>query len=199
MEFKIPPKKIILSLLSIIDNLNAKYNNHSEYSEILKYLASKNFYYDEELPIPSIKEISLATGLKEYQTRKRIRKLYELIFDEDSDSFINFNKTEYVIYASRRKKSVQIKVKTLAHIPKIGEDVNLDIMYGMLGTPAFYVQDIWHSFEQGKQTIYIILKDGSYSLYWHIKKEEAEMKGELSFDDIINMSEFDMKRKLGLR
>ncbi|MBD0824452.1 hypothetical protein [Aestuariibaculum marinum] len=176
-----------------------QYGEHPDYGNILNYLSSKDFYYDDELPIPSFKSISLATGINDYQVKKRINQLYEDVFDFYAKPFIEFRDTEYYIYASDDKKSAQIKVKGLGTIPKIGEDVTFDLFEGRIGASSFYVKDVWHTYEQGKHIIFIILNSGRYSLFWHFRKGEAEAKRELSFNDLINMDDYELKRKLGLR
>lgn len=197
MEIQIPFREIILSILSVKTQLYKHFNTHEEYQPILNHLMNKDFLEDDNLKLPSIKSIEQATGIKYYQVRKRLNTLYESMFKEEDALVLDFNKIEYIFFA-KHYKAQTFKVKNLKHLPKVGDNIDLPFLRGKLKTDSFYVDSIMHKFLGETQIIYIFLTSGHSNPYWKIRKAEAEMKGELSFNDIINLSDFELKRKLGL-
>ena len=89
--------------------------------------------------------------------------------------------------------------RNLGYLPRVGEELELPFVNAGVNTSYFYVDSITPCLEEGKQMIYIYLKSGSFNSYWRLRRDEAEMKREFSFDDIKKLDDYELKKKLGLR
>ena len=199
MKIKIPFRELILSILSVKNQLYNKFKDDEEYRLIVNYLMTEDFYGDEDLKLPTAKSIEEATGLNNYQVRKRLKNLYESIFQEEDKIVLDFTEIEYHFFVKYFNKAQVFKVKNLKHLPRVGENLDLPFLRGKFKTDFYYVDSIRHEFYEKKQIIYLHVSAGFFNPYWNIRKAEAEMKGEFSFNDKLDLSEFELKRKLGLR
>jgi len=198
MEIKIPFRKIVLSILSIKEQLYKKYKDNEDYRDILNYLMSKDFYYDDEIALPTVRSIKEATGIKDYHIRKRIKKLYENMFEYESEPFLEFNTVVVECYIKNWRDSAFFTFNNIKYIPKVGENITLPFVEGKLSTELYYVESISHRFETDKQIITLTLQSGLFNAYWQIRKSEAKAKREFSFKEEIELSDYEMRKKLGV-
>ncbi|AZQ44100.1 hypothetical protein [Nonlabens ponticola] len=196
MSYKISIKQIILSLLSVKEQLYKNFKNDNRYNMLLEYLMSKDFYYDDELPVPSVKLISESTEINTYQVRKRIIELNELIYNDENDTFLEFPETEIEFSARNYAGSMFLKMKSIKEVPQVGDDITLPLLRGKLNTDMFFVESKHHFFEGNKQIIHCYLQSGMYNEYWHLRKSEAIFKDEIPFKKRIKMDDYDMKKEL---
>ena len=49
--------------------------NGKAYHVMLKYILARNLFYDDEAPMPSLKDLSAATGLKYGKIRKYVEEI----------------------------------------------------------------------------------------------------------------------------
>lgn len=198
MQIKIPFRKVMLAILSIKEQLYKKYKDNEDYRDILDYLMSKDFYYDDETPLPTVRSIKEATDIKDYHIRKRIKKLYENIFEYDTESFLEFNSVVVECYIKNWRDSAFFTFKNIKYIPKVGENITLPFVEGKLSTELYYVESISHRFETDKQIITLTLQSGLFNKYWQIRKSEAKAKREFSFKEELELSDYEMRKKLGV-
>lgn len=198
MKIKIPFKEVVLSILSVKNQLYNKFKDDEEYRLIVNYLMTEDFYGDEDLKLPTAKSIEAATGLNNYQVRKKLKKLYDFIFDYEDQLILDFNRIEYYCFVRGNHTACGFRMKNLNHLPKVGDDLDLPFLRGKFNTDFFYVDSVTHEFYESKQIVYLNIRSGFFNPYWKIKKAEAEMKREFSFNDMLDLSEFELKRKLGL-
>ncbi|PRP66284.1 hypothetical protein [Nonlabens agnitus] len=197
MNYKMPIKQIILSLLSIKEQLYKRFKNDSRYNKLLEYFMSKDFYYDDELPVPSIKLISEVTGINTYQVRKLIVELNDLIYGDENDAFLEFSEIEIEFSARNYAGSMFLRIKSLREVPQVGDDITLPLLRGKLNTDMFFVESKHHYFEGSKQIIHCYLQPGIYNEYWHMRKSEAVFKEEIPFNKRLEMDDYGMKKELG--
>jgi hypothetical protein len=198
MKIKIPFKEVVLSILSVKNQLYNKFKDEEEYRLLINYLMTEDFYGDEDLKLPTAKSIEEATGLNNYQVRKKLKKLYDSIFDYENQLILDFNRIEYRCFVRENNTSCGFRMKNLNHLPKVGDDLDLPFLRGKFNTDYFYVDSVRHEFYESKQIVYLNILSGFFNPYWKIRKAEAEMKREFSFNDKYDLSEFELKRKLGL-
>jgi len=58
---KLSVKRILIDLLSIKDQLKMLFNNNTEYATLINFLTEKDYYNDDDIPLPSLKEIESKT------------------------------------------------------------------------------------------------------------------------------------------
>ncbi|NQU35080.1 MAG: hypothetical protein HQ521_17785 [Bacteroidetes bacterium] len=174
-------------------------NNGKEYQNLLNYLFSLDFIWNEDIPYPKLKDICAVTGL----TSGKLKRLTTLIFkdmitERDKDIKLNVNKVEYVFSLRYFDKRIGFVVDDLPVVPRIGESIRIEHFYHYIGCRYFHVEDITHEIIDTTQSIYFRLKDGHYNKYWHIRKDEADCKREISIHDYHFLDDDEMKKKLGV-
>ena len=75
MEQNISVKQILVDLLSIKEQVMNAFKGIAKYQALLAFLTAKDYYNDENLSIPTFKEIENQTGLKTHQIRKQLKDI----------------------------------------------------------------------------------------------------------------------------
>ncbi|KGO85993.1 hypothetical protein Q765_13090 [Flavobacterium rivuli WB 3.3-2 = DSM 21788] len=192
------PKQIIVDLLSIQPQLDALFRDNEDYKELVKFLTSKDYYNDPDIAYPTLTEVQKATGLPTSRLRKLLIEMYETLYHYESTRRLAFKNTEYIFYLRNEQFRGQFTLDHLQELPRVGEEVQIPFLKARLNTELFHVEKVAHNFEGVSHYITIWLQEGFYNSYWHARKDEAILKGEISRWDIYNMSEYDMKKHLGL-
>jgi len=197
VENKISVKQILVDILSIMPQVEKEFKNKERYSKLVGFLSSKDYYVDEDLAYPTLKEIEAITGLKTYHIRKQLLEIYKRLLDYEYT--FDFNEVEIFVHIQYFKNFATVKCKNLTHIPKIGENITLPFLRAKVGTDYFFVEDIRHQFEENKQIITLFLIGGIFNSYWYYRKHKAFELGEIGIGEKYDLDEFDMKSRLGLR
>ena len=71
MEHKLSPKGIILDICSMRSRAKKLLSLNPEYANLLNVLTAKDYYNDEDLSIPSLKELSEAANIS-YSVARRV-------------------------------------------------------------------------------------------------------------------------------
>lgn len=174
-------------------------NRGKEYDDFLNYWLSKYNYWDDDSSFPTLKEVSSETGLSNSKLKRFVKLIFDdLILGKDEGVEIIMNKIEYMFWMTYFDKSHVFIVKDLPVVPRVGEEVDLPFFKNTVGTTSFYVESVKHEFQDAKQYVVIRLKSGEYNKYWHIRKDEALIKGELHWRDFYSLMDYQLKEKLGL-
>jgi hypothetical protein len=199
MEHQISVKQILVDLISIMPQIIKEFSNNEKYKPLIDFLNAKDYYYDDDLPYPTLKQIEAETGIKSYHLRKQLKEIYGHLFDYEYDYNFDFSKTELIINVEYFKRYATFNCKPLRYLPKIGENLTLHFLRAKVGTDYFYVQDIRHQFEADKHIIDLYLKGGIYNSYWYYRKHKAIELGEIGFGADYNLYDFQIKEQLGLK
>lgn len=198
MEQNISIKQILVDLISIWPQISKQYKNTPTYSELMEFLSLENYYKDEDIPYPTLKQIEENTNLNSYQIRKQLKNIYDEIFDYPHVNTLKFDRVEIFIRAEYFKNYASFKVENLKCIPRIGEHIHLPFVEAKIGFKLFYVQDIKHELTGNKQRITISVKGGFFNSYWYYRKHKAIELGEIGQLEEFNSYDFEIKKKLGL-
>ena len=199
MELKLSIKRVLLDILSIKQQVFDAFKDRKDYRELLLFLMEKDYYEDEELPIPTLKEMESILGLKIQQLRKMLKNIYYEFYSYEKNYTMNFNTTVIEFHLDYFKRYATFKCEKLTYLPKIGENITIPFLQATVGTDYFYVNDIRHTFDGTKQTIDIFLKGGLYNAYWYYRKHKAYELGELGLGTDYTLYEYQIKQQLGLR
>lgn len=191
-------KRILIDLLSIKDQLKRLFKNESEYTTLINFLTEKDYYNDDDIPLPNLKDIESKTGLKSNQLRKQLLNIYQELFEYDSEKILDFNSKEYYFHFDSNKTYASFTLKNINHLPRIGENIRVPFLTAKLGLDFFYVEDIRHVFEGSTQKIEIYLKSGFFNSYWHFRKHQAIEENEISIRDEFELTDYQIKEKLGI-
>ena len=194
-------KQVILDICSMKNFAKKLLEENNSYNSILEYLILQDFYYDEDKHMPTIKEMILELNYTYSKFKKEVFRLYYDLIDEDYEEkydLFYMNEVEYHFSLKSYNEYAHFSIKNLKEIPRVGEQIHIPFFNAKLNTRYFYVEKIEHELIDGKQIINIHLNNGFYNLFWHFRKDEAEVKREVSFHDLIHLPEYSLKEKLGL-
>lgn len=85
MEQNISVKRILPDILSIKEQVIAAFKENVKYETLLAFLFKEDYYNDEDLAIPTLKEIEKHTGLKTSQLRTQLKNIYKELFHDTFD------------------------------------------------------------------------------------------------------------------
>lgn len=103
MRENLSTKQILIDLLSIKNHVKKLFENQIEFNALVTFLCEKDYYNDDDIPYPTLKEVEAGTGLNSTQLRKQLLRIYENLFNYDSIYNLEFNETEYVFYLNNNK------------------------------------------------------------------------------------------------
>ena len=195
-------KQVILDISSMRNFAAKLLKEENTYNKILEYLIFKNIYYDEDAHLPLIKDIIKELNITYGKFKKELLKLYSELIDQDYENPkipFCFSEVEYFFSLQSYGIYAHFTAKHLRHIPRVGEAVDIPYFRAKLGGDYFFVEKINHEFYDGKHVIYITLKRGFYNKYWHIRKDEAQLKREIGLHDFYELEDFQLQEKLGFR
>jgi hypothetical protein len=193
----LPTTSLLSDISSLSWALRPLLNRGKEYDELLSYIIDKNWYYpqDGKIEIPAVKDLIKDTGIPYGKLKKHLNAIFEDIRTSDT-LMLSFPDVEFWFSISSFRKSLSFRVKSLAVIPRIGEQMRIPYFRAYLLTDFFYVSDITHEFENGKQVITVHLKEGFYNLFWHFRLDEAEERMEIDFRDRFEKTDYQLKKEL---
>ncbi len=192
---------MVLDIGSIQTQAKSLLNPKMAYNDVLEALIKTNYYYNDELQIPTINQLSEATSLSSAKVRKHIRAIYEDILKASTNSnhhAFTFEEISvfFVLTNRANDKHLTFETTALPVIPRVGEDIQIPYFSAYLDTTSFYVDSVIHDLEDNKQVIYIHLEPGHFSPYWHFRKDQAYQEGDISIKDLMDCSEYELKKKL---
>lgn len=195
MKTQVSVKQIITDFIFIGKQLEVLFNDRKEFQPIIDFVNAKD-YLDEDLdiPLPKLKEVEEATGLKSHILRKLLLKMHSEIFTYERKLNLSFKKVIYHFYITYYKYSCQFSVDSLPHLPRIGDSISLPFTSALIPINYFYVEDIKHELENETQIIIITLKVGSFNEYFKYMKDRALELREISFEDSYKLSDDEIKR-----
>ncbi len=203
-DLKIPIKKMILDLGSMREKVKELLRNVHEFHRLLEAILEQDFYYDEDLPLPTAKELSEKTGINSKKLKEQVKKIYsDLIFRKEEDSWrnpvFNFKKTIYnFILQGRQKKTISFSVNHLEVIPRVGEEIEIPFFKAYLGTNYFYVKNISHEFNDTIHELNLFLCHGSYNFFWHYRRDKAVELKEIDLFELYELEDWELKQKIKL-
>ncbi|HEY9185595.1 MAG TPA: hypothetical protein VIM94_09740 [Salegentibacter sp.] len=179
----LPAKQALYDLFAIASQLNKVLKVRPDLEILIKFILSKDFYFDEDTRYPSLKEVEAQTGLSTYQLRKQIKDLYEFTLEED-DPILSFEKGNIIFFISYLDQYYQFSLSQLSRLPRIGESFEIPFLKAKFGTYLFYVNNVTHTLEGNSQRIRIDLKGGRPNSYLKLRKDKAEVFREIPFKDL---------------
>ena len=189
-------RRAIIDLLIIKEQVINTFGAEPKYKPFLDLIFAKDYLNDNELKLPTMKEISETLNIKYPQLSKLVKELYYKLFDGEQDFKFEFNKIEVIFFLRYFENYAQIKINNLAHLPRVGEQIDFSFVRAKVGTSMFYVDSIEHTFEGETQRIYITLRSGYYNSYLYYRRQKAIEEREIDRKDYYTMSDYDLREEL---
>ncbi|WP_271766764.1 hypothetical protein [Aquimarina algiphila] len=199
MKLRVSVKQMLVDLLSIQPQVMKLYRDNEKYQTLIQFLCAKDYYNDEDLLYPTLKEVEVGTGIASHKVRKQIKEIYNSFFDFETEYSFDFSSIEVWFNAEYYKRYASFKCLNLNYIPRVGENIDLPFLRAKVGTNYFYVKEIRHFFENNIQRVEIYLKPGSYNSYWQYRLDKALELKEIGYGEIYSLYEYQIKERLGLR
>lgn len=201
MENKLTSKGMLLDICSMRSRAIKLLDQTNEYNSLLKCITDKDYYYDEDLRLPSLKDFAQMVNLKYDKARRQLKKIYlELCSLEFDSKFpFEFNETEIWVSLEGYNEIKGFTIKNLPYLPRVGEQIQVPYFKEYTGTNYYHVRSINHELFDNKHVILILLKYGLFSPYWNLRKDQAYEMGEISFRDSIEKNDYELRKLLNLR
>jgi len=198
MNNKLSTKNVLSNIVSMKSFVKQLLNRGKDYDSLIKYITSPDFC-DEDTPLPAIKEVQKEMGLSYSVLRRKLFSIYEDLYNHDEIGIdFSIKKTEYWFHMRYFDNQAYLVLSDLPRVPRIGEHMSIPFFSAKVGTDSFYVHDISHYLTDTKQIIHITLNPGMYNHFWRLRKDEAFLKGDISWDDYFDHMDHDIKEKLRL-
>lgn len=201
MERTLSTKGMILDICSMRTRAIQLLQVEADYNSLLKYLTDKDYYSDDSLSIPTLKEVSASINITYDKTRILIKKLYARLVTDDDHTELKFKyeKVEYWVYAKGIYKSIAFQLENMLVVPRKEETMIVPYFKEYLGTDFFHIHNISYYMEDNRQIVSISLKRGAYNSYWDLRKDQAEETGEISMHDSLMKNDREIKEMLNLK
>ncbi|TPE43312.1 hypothetical protein [Pontibacter mangrovi] len=200
-EDSLSTKDMLMDISSMRSKAMRLTENGKAYHVLLKDILARDLIKNDEARVPSLKELSAATGLQYGKIRKYVEEIYhDLVLDLEARSVFSFTKVryEFLIRGFTKDKFITLEADQLPVVPRVGEQVSMPFFYAYMKTSRFFVEEIDHSFEEDSQIVRIWLTQGYYNSYWHYRKDKAKEEHELGLMDFFHLEEHELKKKLGV-
>ncbi len=194
-------KGMLMNISSMKGKAMKLTENGKAYDVLLKDILARDLFYDDDTPMPSLKDLSVATGLQYGKIRKYVEETYhDLVLDHEARPVFSFTKIryEFLIRGWRKGKFMSFEADQLPVVPRVGEEVSVPFFSAYMGDSYFFVEKINHYFEEDTQVVKLWLRPGFYNTYWRYRKDKAMEEHELGLMEFINLEEHELKRKLGV-
>jgi len=199
MERKLSTKAMILNICSQISRLTKAKDKFKDYIEIIEFFAEKDYYNDESISLPMIKDIAKSLNMSYGRIRNQIEKIYSIMIKYDFNEQNPFKVSEtnfyFQIRSSYGEESVLIKVKGLEFIPREGDNINIPFFSAYVGSSYFFVSKVHIDFYENEYDITVCLDTGFYNTYWVLRKDRAFEIGEFGIYDL-HKKDSELKRIL---
>lgn len=201
MEHKLSTKGMILDICSMRSRAKHLLDKNPEYAVLLVALTSEDYYNDEDLSIPTIKELSEQTGISYSVVRRQLDKIYSDIcsYEFQEDHPFKFENSRIRFGLSGLYNNITLIADGLKNLPRKGETIRIPFFKEFTGTDYYFVEKVYHEFEDNRHDIYISLKYGTYNSYWDLRKDQALETREIPMFDATMKSDYDLKKFLDLK
>lgn len=198
MEESLSTRKVLYDIALMKQFAKQLLGKGKEYEKLLSFICEQN-YDDEDIKIPPLKEIQLELGISYGVFKRLLLKIYEDLYElELNEVGFTIKKTEYWLRMFYFDNYACVILNELPIIPRVGEYIEVPFFSAKVGTTSFYVHSIQHRLSTTKQIIDITLNPGMYNYYWRIRKDEAFLKAEITWDEYFDHMDYDTKKKLKL-
>ncbi|GAA0723856.1 hypothetical protein GCM10009430_27740 [Aquimarina litoralis] len=199
MKQKLSIKRILIDLISIQPQIKEYFKDNIKYKKVVDFICAKDYFNDDDLPYPTLKEVEVGTGLSSQKVRKLLNEMYKDLFDYEIGHVFSFPSIEIYVNAEYLKNWASFRCDNLQYIPREGETVKFSFLKAKINIEYFYVYKVEHTFHSNKQVVDIWLKGGSYNSYWSFRLDKALATGEIGFGEVHRLHDFEIEERLGIR
>lgn len=198
METRLSSKDLMLDITSMHRFAEQLLGRGKDYEDLLKFLLAKDYYYDENISLPTFKELQEELGMAYPLLRKQLSSIYEDIMNYEGNGLdFSINEVEYILSIHYFENYVSFKLNHLPVVPRVGEQMHIPFFRAGIGMSSFYVSSINHYLDDKKQYIHLTLQVGTYNQAWHLRKDEAYLKGQISLKEYYSNNDYELAEQLG--
>lgn len=198
METRLSSKDLMLDITSMQRFAEQLLGKGKDYEDLLQFLLAKDYYNDENISLPPLKELQVELGIPYPILRKQLSSIYQDIMNyEENGLDFSINEVEYILSIHYFENYVSFKLNHLPVMPRVGEQMHIPFFRAGIGMSSFYVSSINHYLDDKKQSIHLTLQVGTYNQAWHFRKDEAYLKGQISLKEYYSNNDYELAEKLG--
>lgn len=199
MAQRLSSKDITLDISSMRSFAYKLLGRGKDYDALLKVILEKDIYNDDDVKIPSIKELMERLNMPYSKVRRDLNEIYKDLENHKSLGIeFPIRKVEYCFSMRYFDNRGYFILDQLPVVPRIGEEIHLPYLRAKVGTEWFYVESVSHYLDDEKQSVHITLRPGSGNIYFRFAKDEALLKGRISHNEYFDSDDYDLREKLGL-
>lgn len=199
MELKYSSRQLLSDIKSMKSHTKQLFGKGKKYEHFLRCILNLNYFRDDVYTPISLKEIQKVTGLKYPIVRKYLHQIYQdLLKHEENHLDFSVQKVQYNFIMYYFNNEACLTVNHLPVVPRVGEQVEIPFFKAKVGRTTFFVKSIDHLFLDDMHRVDFILAPGNYNYYWHLRKDEAYLKGEISIEEYFSERDYRLQEKLRL-
>ena len=153
---------------------------------------------DEDASFPAVRDIAKECGIEPSKVTKHLKAIYNEIHQLNNDfpdKFVGENQ-KLCLMTFKYMDNYNSFNLGLNIIPKVGENFIFPFIKPQSGGDYFVIQRIYHSIENGKQSINIYLGTDQPILYLQLLKEKAYLNRAISSMDYIGSIDSELQKRL---
>lgn len=174
--------------------------SNKPYMSLVDWLLEKEeFLKDDSSSFPSIKQISVETGISSGKIAKYLKAIYEDILSLNDEKPGLFKKEGQILcgLSFNYLGNYHLFNAGLDAVPRVGDYFTFLFIEPQVGGRGFHVTRVFHNLDYDGQQITIGLSSGSPNLYLKLLKEKAYLHREISFNEYFdNESDSEFQEKL---
>ena len=167
------------------------------YEKLLKTILLKDYWYNDDIEIPNIKEFAELVNLPYDKARKYINMIYEDLYDQE-ENHVKFclKKVVYEFYLKYFDNRAYVTFHELPIVPRVGEEIEIAYFKDTVKTTWFYVESIRHQYTDRLQRVIITCRSGNSNRYWNWRKDKAFFTGEITWDEYYKEDDYMLRDKI---
>lgn len=127
-EESLSTKSMLLDIGAMRSQALPLLEKEKPYSGLLRVILSRDFYYKDDVPVPTLKELCSETGLTYGKAKKLIEQIYfDLVLAEEGlRPVFSFKRQRFeFLLHGRGKKYLNFTTDSLPILPRVGENISI--------------------------------------------------------------------------
>jgi hypothetical protein len=198
IEHRAKTKEYLIALFINTNFVKLLNDKNKPYQKVCQWLIDNEEKVKVLHYVPTVKEVSQSTQLRVEKVTQFLKDIYNDIlllnenepekFGDQGDIICNLHLTYLNSFAYF---SVCLK-----QIPRVGDQFDFNFIIPKIGGNYFFVNRVYHEFENNRHTVTIILSNDEPFLYIELLKQKEYLRKWISFDEFIQPMTDSLKSKL---
>jgi hypothetical protein len=197
-QHKASTRDYLISLAYFPNFIKLLDTNNKSYKALADWLVTNGkFIRNDEIKLPTIKEISSLLGIDQTKLTKYFKLIYDDIFELNLSQPHLFKREGQILCYMSFTYFEQCCTFSIGMdaVPRIGEHLEFFFIRAKLGCSGYYIHNLYHDIECTGHSVMISFSAEAPNNYFNLLKEKAYLNNAISFRDLIN-KESELKETL---